>query len=567
MRFVKGLSVGKKLYFSFALVVALLMLVVGLSLRGFGTLASATSNITKVATPKHDAAAGLKYQAATVLAWQTTYLLDRGKSRRAFVEASAAFERGVAKLNQLSTDYHDRQSLAAISAAFARYAKSDAQEWAAVERGDLGAAVKIGWASSVPAYRRLTAALVAYEKQAHAEVTTDVASFDSTRSSTQLISLVVGAIAILLATGLAILIARAIKGPLVKVQRAAQAVAGGDLTVTLDVDSRDEVGETASAFEQMVASFNGIVGKVAETAGVLSSASQQMASTSDEAGRAVSEIASAVGDVAQGAERQVRMVEDARRSADEVLAAVKESSDNAQRTAEVANEARQIAESGVTAAQEATEAMVAVRESTQSVTEAIVALADKSEQIGGIVATITGIAGQTNLLALNAAIEAARAGEQGRGFAVVAEEVRKLAEESQGAAAMIAELVEQIQAETQRTVTVVEDGAARTEAGAATVEQAREAFLRIGSSVDDVTGRIEQIATASQSVAARATTLQSGMAEVAAVAEESSASTEQVSASTQQTSASAQEIAASAQQLATTAEELRLVVGEFKLAA
>ena len=76
------------------------------------------------------------------------------------------------------------------------------------------------------------------------------------------------------------------------------------------------------------------------------------------------------------------------------------------------------------------------------------ALGAKSEQIGGIVETITGIAGQTNLLALNAAIEAARAGEQGRGFAVVAEEVRKLAEESQQAAERSPTLIAEIQTET-----------------------------------------------------------------------------------------------------------------------
>src|SRR5207302_99154 len=140
----------------------------------------------------------------------------------------------------------------------------------------------------------------------------------------------------------------------------------------------------------------------------------------------------------------------------------------------------------------------AVRESSAAVTEAIGELASKSEQIGGIVETITGIAQQTNLLALNAAIEAARAGEQGRGFAVVAEEVRKLAEESQSAAANIGSLIKEIQKETSRAVEVVENGARRTEEGVATVEQARASFERIGGSVQDMNVRVDQIAAAVQ---------------------------------------------------------------------
>src|SRR5439155_11230244 len=140
----------------------------------------------------------------------------------------------------------------------------------------------------------------------------------------------------------------------------------------------------------------------------------------------------------------------------------------------------------------------------QQVSAAIEDLSARSERIGGIVTTITGIAEQTNLLALNAAIEAARAGEQGRGFAVVAEEVRKLAEESQSAAAEIAGLIDEIQTQTREVVGVVAEGAQRTTDGVATVDQTREAFERIDGAVEGVSARIAEIAAAVAQISAEA---------------------------------------------------------------
>jgi methyl-accepting chemotaxis protein len=391
---------------------------------------------------------------------------------------------------------------------------------------------------------------------------TRIAGFQGAKQRVLLIVLLATLLAAYLFVGCFLAIRRSLD-----VLRAALGRVGeGDLTADVaGVRSRDEIGATARAFQTTVESVRAMVAKVAETAGQVGSASQQMASTAEEAGRAVGEISSAIAEVAQGSDQQVDAVNQARAATEEMAGVAQTGADDAVETASAAQETRTISGEGVTAVESATAAMQSVRESAVAVTDAIRRLGEKSGQIGGIVETITTIAEQTNLLALNAAIEAARAGEQGRGFSVVAEEVRKLAEESQRAAASIATLIDEIQSETQRTIAVVEDGARQTEDGVAVVEQAREAFLRIGSSVDDMSGRVERIASAIQQIAASAQTVQGDIAQVVSVAEQSSAATEQVSATTQETNASTQEIAASAQSLSRTADELQELVGRFKL--
>jgi methyl-accepting chemotaxis protein len=429
---------------------------------------------------------------------------------------------------------------------------------------------------------------------------------EHTAASVRTALTVLGLLAAALGIAIALLLSRSILAGVGQVLHAAQGLAAGDVEQDVDVKAKDEVGRMAIAFRELIAylremarhadriaqgdlthavtprserdvlgvafrdmrtNLAGLVGSVARSSQTLSAASQEMASTSEEAGRAVGEIAQAVSDVARGAERQVRSVEAAKHATDDVSAATRRSAESAQQTATAAVAAREVAEEGERAVEQATEAMRHVRASSSQVTTAMQQLAAKSEQIGGIVKTITGIAEQTNLLALNAAIEAAHAGEHGRGFAVVAEEVRQLAEESQGAAASIAGLVDEIHADTAQAVAVVEEGAARSEEGAVTVEQARSAFERIGASVGDMSGRIEAIAAAVQQIAAGAQKVQADMTEVASVAEQSSATTEEVSASTEQTSASAQEIASSAQQLAATAAELETIISRFSIAA
>ncbi|UJP05027.1 MAG: methyl-accepting chemotaxis protein, partial [Nitrosomonas sp.] len=228
---------------------------------------------------------------------------------------------------------------------------------------------------------------------------------------------------VVLAVTVGIMLVRIVVGPLNEAVAVANAVASGDLTSRIEVNSNNEAGRLLQALKTMNDNLADLVGKVR-------TGTEQIATASNE-------IASGNTDLSQRTEEQASSLEETASSMEELTSTVKQNSDNARQANQLAAGASEIAVKGGEVVGQVVQTMSAINES--------------SKKIVDIISVIDGIAFQTNILALNAAVEAARAGEQGRGFAVVATEVRTLAQRSAAAAKEIKELISD-------SVAKVEDG-------------------------------------------------------------------------------------------------------------
>jgi methyl-accepting chemotaxis protein len=317
-------------------------------------------------------------------------------------------------------------------------------------------------------------------------ITTDLKGVqENVRSSVLEISFI-GFALVLISVFLGTMIVRRINLSFQKIITVGKRISEGDLNVEIDIESKDEIGEIATALHAMIDKLREIVESIVAGADNIASASQHMNTTSQ--------------NVAHGASEQASSVEQISSSMEQMLANIQNNSQNSLQTEKIAASAEQN--------------MIRIGEST---TQSLASIKTISEKI----TVINDIAFQTNILALNASVEAARAGEHGKGFAVVAAEVRKLAERTKIAADEILRLsgssvhitedaasyVVQTLPEIARTAALIKDITVASLEQRSTAEHIHTALNQLNSVTQVNASAAEDMATSAEELASQADVL------------------------------------------------------------
>ncbi|RMQ53263.1 Methyl-accepting chemotaxis protein [Pseudomonas savastanoi pv. phaseolicola] len=372
-----------------------------------------------------------------------------------------------------------------------------------------------------------------YVTKVDAEGKSAEAQYDKSRD----IVIVFVVIAALCTIGLALWLTRSIVGPLQRAVTAAEQVANGDLTHTIEVDGEDEVTRLLRALAMMQVNLREAMRHIGRSATQLASAATELNSVTEDSYR--------------GLNQQNAEIDQAATAINEMTSAVEEVARNAVSTSDASTQSSTSALAGQTRVIETVQSIQTLTDNVQATSTLVQNLANQSQDIGKVLDVIRSIAEQTNLLALNAAIEAARAGESGRGFAVVADEVRALAHRTQQSTLEIDSMVNAMRSGSAQALDSMNTSRDRADSTLALAKGAGESLSEITSSINQISERNLVIASAAE--------------EQAQVSREVDRNIVNIRDLSMQSTQGANQISASSHELSRLAADLNQVVSRFKV--
>lgn len=408
-----------------------------------------------------------------------------------------------------------------------------------VQAGDNLAAQTLSYGSAAQAFEHVRTYLDELQEKrlAYVDEFTRIAEEETQTASATLLAMVVLGVAVsfLAVAFLPLVVIRALNRISDRIQNIAEG--DGDLTVRIDVDSRDELGQLAGHVNQFMAKLQGIIAEVLRN--------------TDEVSRAAESLLEVSSTSQQAADQQCHAITMVVTAVNELTMAIQEVARNTSDTAQNTQAAAATTDASHASIQQAVNQVRDLAAHISQTAHTIEQLETEAQKVTSVIDVIRGVAEQTNLLALNAAIEAARAGEQGRGFAVVADEVRTLASRTQHSTQDIQGMLGQLQGGVQQAVTAMNASAVMTDEAVHSANDAGASLQGIGNAVKTISNMTLQIAAAAEEQSAVTADIDKNLVQINELA--------------QYTAADAAKTAVQSQRLNELSQQLRQLVGRFRV--
>lgn len=401
----------------------------------------------------------------------------------------------------------------------------------------------------------------------NSEIKDETTHYQKTSQIDHILLIAVELLLIIFAIIMGFYLIRSITSPLKKMQVQLEEIARGegDLTKEIRVKSGDELGKLAESFNLFLRSLRKMIKQVGDNSIQVNQSSQTLQLASKDVIAATKTMNEHLQEVAASAGNQSEMMNQSSSAVEEMVIGINQISDNAANVADLSADSTFKAENGSNELKELVHQIDTIYEFVEQSLESILNLEKQSSEIDDILKIIKSISDQTNLLALNAAIESARSGEAGKGFAVVAAEVRKLAEQSLASTEHIAKIVDNVQNETQKSVTIFNQIKERVDSNRTFAQSTQVKFQEIIKSFEEISYKIQEISATTEELSAGSEEVSASVVEMNELSNNVADVIGKVSTYSNGHLDNISRVQKDADQLAITSTELKAVVGKFKI--